>query len=166
MNDMEDLKRYIASNGTSPAPDAAALDALIGRHEWFTAARAVRAHTTGRTDAVLAAVSVGRRVSSLELGSIDIEKLAALTPDDIIDRFLRQDDLRIVADEGDENEDVTTEPELADDEDVVSEELAEIYIAQGLNGKAIEIYRKLSLLNTEKSIYFAQIIERLEKIKE
>ena len=163
---MEDLKRYIAAEGAAPAPDAAQLDALIGRHEWFTVARAVREHTTGRGDSLLAAVSVGRLASSLKRREVDIQKLTALTADDIIDRFLRQDDLRIVADESGEEQEVTTEPEIAGDDDVVSEELAEIYVAQGLNRQAIEIYRKLSLLNTEKSVYFAELIDKLEKIKE
>ena len=52
--------------------------------------------------------------------------------------------------------------ELDDDDEVVTEELAEIYLAQGLCDKAIAIYRKLSLLNPEKSVYFAELIGKLE----
>lgn len=163
---MEELKRYIAAEGAAPAPDAAALDALLGRHEWFTAGRAVREHIAQTTDRVLAALSVGRRMSSLKRRTIDVARLRALSPDDIIDRFLKCEDLRIVADENADEQDVTTVAELAGDDDVVSEQLAEIYAAQGLIDKAIEIYRKLSLLNTEKSVYFAGLIDRLEKIKE
>ena len=163
---MEELKRYIAAEGNAPRPDTAQLDALLGRHEWFTVGRTVREHITGTPDRMLAAVSAGRRVSSLKRPEIDTALLRELTPDDIIDRFLSQDDLRIVADEEGEDKEVTTEAELAGDDDVVSEELAEIYAAQGLADKAIEIYRKLSLLNPEKSVYFAELIDRLEKIKE
>ena len=57
---------------------------------------------------------------------------------------------------------VRTEADLTDEEDLVSEELAEIYLAQGLRAKAIDTYRKLSLLNPEKSVYFAELIGRIE----
>ena len=50
-----------------------------------------------------------------------------------------------------------------DDEEFVSEELAEIYAKQGLFDEAIAIYRKLSLQDLQKSIYFAELIGQLEK---
>ena len=43
---------------------------------------------------------------------------------------------------------------LADFEDVYKRQ------AQGLYDEAIAIYRKLSLLNPEKSVYFAEIIDK------
>ena len=94
---------------------------------------------------------------------VDIERLVEETEGEIIDRFLGLDDYRIVADDASDEADgaVLTEAELDDEDDLVSEELAEVYLAQGLKNEAIEIYRKLSLLNTEKSIYFARKIEDL-----
>ena len=98
----------------------------------------------------------------VELKSIDIEKLTEITSGDIIDKFLRTDARRIVAEEGDVEAEITTEADLAEEDDMVSEELAEVYLAQGLKDMAIETYRKLSLRNPEKSIYFAEIISKIE----
>ena len=82
---------------------------------------------------------------------------------EIISRFLRKTDYRIVAEEGEVDSEIRTEAEIDEEDDLVSEELAEIYLAQGLKCEAIEIYRKLSLLNSEKSAYFAEKIENIEK---
>ena len=100
---------------------------------------------------------------SLSVQNIDILRLTQITSDDIIDKFLRSESRRIVAEEGEVTQEIVTEAEFDDDEDMVSEELAEIYLAQGLKDMAKETYRKLSLLNPEKSIYFAEIISKIEK---
>ena len=92
---------------------------------------------------------------------IDIERLTHLSTEDLIERFLKRDDYRIVAEEG-AAEDLA-QREIDDDGDMVSEELAEIYLNQGLYDAAIDTYRKLSLLNSEKSIYFAGLIAKIEE---
>ncbi len=55
------------------------------------------------------------------------------------------------------------EPEESDDS-MLSESLAKIYIKQGKYAKALEIITKISLNNSEKSIYFADQIRFLKKL--
>lgn len=44
---------------------------------------------------------------------------------------------------------------------VLTETMAEVYLQQGLTEKAIDIYRKLSLLDPAKSAYFAGLIKKI-----
>ena len=117
---------------------------LLEKYPWYEVAR------------VTASGGVLRR-------EVDVEKLAEESEGEIISRFLRKTDYRIVAEEGEVEKDIRTEAEIDEEDDLVSEELAEIYLLQGLKCEAIEIYRKLSLLNSEKSAYFAEKIENIEK---
>jgi hypothetical protein len=55
---------------------------------------------------------------------------------------------------------------ITKEEDLASESLAEIMIKQGKHDKAIDMYRKLSLRNPQKSAYFARKIEGLQKERE
>jgi len=49
-----------------------------------------------------------------------------------------------------------------DESEVVTETMAEVWIKQGNKEKAIETYNKLSLLNPDKSAYFASLAEQLK----
>lgn len=111
-------------------------------------------------------LSTARSVSSLELCQIDIQSLSAVTSSQLIDRFLKVGEYRVVAQAGecDDDEQITTEATFDEEDDLVSEELAEIYAQQGLKRQAIEIYSKLSLLNPKKSAYFADQIEKLRNL--
>lgn len=53
--------------------------------------------------------------------------------------------------------------ENTDSTDFCTEELAKVYLQQGYPDKAKEIYSKLSLRIPEKSIYFASLIEKIDK---
>jgi hypothetical protein len=67
------------------------------------------------------------------------------------------------------NADVSSEEKVVqlaghslDERDVETEAMAEVWIKQGNIEKAIDVYRKLSLLNPSKSAYFAAKIEQLK----
>ena len=48
------------------------------------------------------------------------------------------------------------------EDEIVTESMAEVLLQQGKAGKAIEVYKKLSLLNPAKSAFFAAKIEQLK----
>ena len=135
--------------------NVAAIDESL--YPWCTTLRAVKCADSPLQNLLATARGVGL----LQLKGIDVERLAAVSNAELISRFLKMDDYRIVAEDGEVDAEVKTEADFDDDDDLVSEELAEIYAKQGLNSEAIEIYRKLSLLNPKKSAYFAAQIEKL-----
>jgi tetratricopeptide (TPR) repeat protein len=55
---------------------------------------------------------------------------------------------------------------ITKEDDLASESLAEIHYKQGKYDKAIDMYRKLSLRNPQKKIYFARRIEEILKEKQ
>ena len=62
-----------------------------------------------------------------------------------------------------ESESIRAEAEQSNEqEDVLTETMADIYALQGLTHKAIDIYEKLSLLNPEKSATFAAKLSELK----
>ncbi len=138
------LDNYLNGGAVSSAEE---IDALVARYPWFSAAQALKAQTEGKQMRY----------------EVDVEVLAEESEGEIISRFLRKGEYRIIAEEGEVESEVRTEADIDEEDDLVSEELAEIYLMQGLKSEAIEIYRKLSLLNSEKSAYFAEKIENIEK---
>ncbi len=142
---MSELKRYIRGG---EKPSAEEIDNMVASYPWFEAAKALKTEELARWHNSYV---------------VDTEKIREESVGEIISRFLRKGDYKIVAEDGDVDSDVLTEADIDEEDDIVSEELAEVYLAQGLRNEAIEIYRKLSLLNSEKSIYFAEKIENIEK---
>ena len=151
------------------------LQAMVSRYPWWSGARmellrrrladsnvgsTSEITLTSGEDALIARL---HPTATIPLQHVDIARLTQLTPDDLIERFLKRDDYRIVAEEG--NAEDLSHVEIDTEDDLVSEELAEIYLNQGLYDDAIDTYRKLSLLNSEKSIYFAELIARIEDKK-
>ncbi|MFI3269049.1 MAG: hypothetical protein SNG14_00080 [Rikenellaceae bacterium] len=110
----------------------------------------------------------GDRLGSSELGGDRLGGEAS----DLIDKFLGLKDLRIVAeceptDEQSNKKEVWQEVEMSElhnfADDASSEELAAIYLSQGLFDEAKEIYNRLFLLYSEKSVYFAEQIDKIDR---
>ena len=67
-----------------------------------------------------------------------------------------------MTDSGSEEKVVQLATHSLEEKAVETEAMAEVWIKQGHPEKAIEIYRKLSLLDPSKSSYFAVLIEKLK----
>ncbi len=142
------------------------LSKAIEQYPWWSGARMALLREDGSAeikDHITLLHATLRPLATIATTNVDIERLTHLSTDDLIARFLKRDDYRIVAEEG-AAEDLA-EHDMGDEEDMVSEELAEIYLNQGLYDAAIDTYRKLSLLNSEKSVYFAGLIAEIEDKK-
>lgn len=57
---------------------------------------------------------------------------------------------------------VMAKKSIEENDEIVSETLANIYASQGDVQRAVRVYKKLGLLNPEKSAYFAALIKKLE----
>ncbi len=158
---MERFCEYLLAGRLSEMPDEQ-LRATVGRWEWFSLPRRVLAGRQGTDDPRLAVTASCRTPYAAQVVTLDAGLLTELSPEELIDRFLQEENLRIVAGEGEPETEVRTVAELDDNDDLESEALAEIYLAQGLRERALATYRKLSLLNPEKSVYFAEIIRKIE----
>lgn len=159
---MSNFSKNIAQDSTLQNIKESELDRLSSEYEWFTTVRVVKSYLQNRRDPRLDMLSFARGTSSFFLNDVDINALTIVTSDDVIDRFLKETNLRITLDEDGPERAVVTEAIFSDDDDVISEDLAAIYASQGLYKEAKVIYSKLSLLNPEKSVYFASLIADME----
>ena len=64
-----------------------------------------------------------------------------------------------------EHENEIAEKSVAETDELITETLAMIYFEQKKYDKALEAFKKLSLKYPEKSVYFANRIEEIEKLK-
>lgn len=101
-------------------------------------------------------------------GDDEADEVPQLKGQNLIDTFIEQDKGKIVL-----SENPTLKPEIEPEEqevekeageDIYTETMARIYIKQGKYSKALEIIRRLSLVDSEKNAYFADQIRFLEKL--
>ena len=81
----------------------------------------------------------------------------------LIDKFLEEDPAKIVPKRDEEAVVDLAESSASENDDIISETIAQIYSKQGKTDKAIEVYKKLSLKFPEKSSYFALRIAEVQK---
>jgi len=96
------------------------------------------------------------------LEELPVKKKNQLANAELIDKFIKEEPKIVPKPTFFDPVDVAKHS-LMDNESVVSETLAEIYYKQGNLSKAIKIYKKLSLVNPQKSSYFAAQIEKIQK---
>ena len=149
------------------------LEEILVQYPWFDTLRLLLRQRTGREDFLADGWLQARPAPSFRLLKPDIREREAGNDDtpqsstiETIDRFLSVAPRRIVPEKNTGAPSVNLAKEsVAEDPDLVSEELAEIFARQGLYSKAKAIYNKLSLLYPEKSVYFAQLIAGLDEMK-
>jgi len=85
---------------------------------------------------------------------------------DVIDKFLSTQDKTIKPQSRDteRRDEKIEESTMFDEDELMTETLAKIYMKQGHYSKALNIFEKLSLKYPEKSVYFAQQIEKVKKL--
>ena len=84
--------------------------------------------------------------------------------DELINRFVAQNKSHIIRPaETSKTEDLSLNS-LKEDEDLLTETLARIYVQQGYHLKAIQAYEKLSLKYPEKSVFFASRIDYIKEL--
>ncbi|MBR4851217.1 MAG: hypothetical protein IKU97_04070 [Tidjanibacter sp.] len=153
------------------SPNTKEVAELCGQFPWWSAAH-VAASELGvptKESHLLPTRLRSRRLPSASLlKEIRPEEFERSEMLGLIDAFIHSGDHhKIVIEESTTEDSLTTSFNSAeeDEEEFLSEDLAEIYAKQGLFEQAIEIYQKLSLQIPQKSIYFAELIEQLNAQK-
>ena len=180
---MSGFGEYLASGGVLQQPPAELTEEVLRRYPWFGVAKRLKpVGERGIYDRLTPVKNLWEAKAAeqhKEENAIDNEATRVQTDmnvatsdgtditlqrdraEDIIEKFLRHGEYKITPESG-TGEIVIEERFSAADSDEISEELAEIYLAQGLKEEAKEIYRALNLLNPEKSCYFAAQIEKIK----
>lgn len=162
---MERFKSYLLDPCPQNRPSAKELAAMELQYPWFVAPRAVRSVLQGRIAPQLVVSMQMGKCSSLLMKKIEPQEFVPTPKIDVIGKFLEKGDYRIIPRDDTPDYHADSEPSPLSADDSVTEDLAAIFLSQGLNEQAKASYRKLSLLYPEKSAYFAEIIANIENNK-
>ena len=104
---------------------------------------------------------IEQRIIELEREKENVNKEEkVLSKTEIIDKFIAENPQISRPKQEFYNPMIVAQTSVIDRENIISETLATIYLNQGYVEKAISVYQKLSLKNPEKSVYFAELIEK------
>ncbi len=148
--------------------DTQSLRNLCAAYPWFSAPRiALNLRGEKCEQSFLIGRTLRSRINA-EIKEVTAAEIASRSTMGLIDDFIRGGEHKIVVNEAtpDDLTGMDVDWQEADDDGFATEELAEIYASQHLFDQAIEIYQKLSLQDSQKSVYFAELIRRLTAAKE
>lgn len=104
---------------------------------------------------------IEQRIVELEREKEESKKeQKSLSKNEIIDKFIAENPQISRPKQEFYDPMLVAQASVVDKENIISETLARIYLNQGYVEKAISMYEKLSLKNPEKSVYFAELIEK------
>ncbi len=151
-----------AEEGKLPKVGRFELFRIVHKYPWFTTARIVR---TALYDSEDERVYLSRLFPAPEKADRNQGDLREAIEAKVVDNFLALGKYAISRTEEDgKAESLVLEVQNdEDDDEFYTEDLAQIYENQGLYKEARDIYVKLSLRETKKSVYFAEIIARLDE---
>ena len=160
------FKEYVKARGVGegklPKVGRFELFRIVRKYPWFTTARIVRTELFASEDE---RVYLSRLFPAPEKADRNQGDLREAIEAKVVDNFLALGKYAISRPEEDgKAESLVLEVQNdEDDDEFYTEELAQIYEKQGLFDQARKIYVKLGLLYPKKSVYFAEIISRLDE---
>ncbi len=158
---MNELLKYMSDPDEMDELARVRLKRMLKRYPWFGTARLLLDRVNRESDSLVRLRYVGRPLPEILLEKPTKAHFLGGKTLSVISQFFSRADTPKAEGVCEDNSDWAS-ASVQEDPDLISEELAEIYLEQGFRDKARAIYAKLSLLYPEKSVYFAEIINRID----